>query len=78
MQGLCMQEVLVVKLKACKTHLRAACPHPPSCHLSELQYVRVQGYCMKQPLLMDPDSMQDLVLGLPSALHLLRLLHNVD
>lgn len=33
---------------------------------------------MKQPLLMDPDSMQDLVLGLPSALHLLRLLHNVD
>ena len=35
----------------------------PSCHVSELLYVLVQGYCMKQALLMNPDSMQDLLLG---------------
>lgn len=50
----------------------------PSCYVSELQYVLLQGYCMKQALLMNADSMQDLVLGLPSALHLQTLLHDVD
>lgn len=35
----------------------------PTCQLSEVQHVLVQGYCMKQALLMNPDSMRDLLMG---------------